>query len=124
MESFIDILITIGLMVLFTLVPSILARKKKLIPQPQPVPEEDIDEYAGMDDFLQESDVKVPKQEEYFTYETIDNNLEKNGQRQKIEFSNSSQVIENEIEEKGPLKLDADEIYKGVIYSEILKRKF
>lgn len=67
---------------------------------------------------------KLPKEPEYFTYERDNAETEMFTERARKTDKNSSQVVDNENENNGPLTLDEEEIYKGIIYSEILKKKF
>ena len=81
-------------------------------------------EEENNDSGMRKNGTKIPKEPEYFTYETIEDDVE--GARKNASNSKkySSQMVENEEENKEKLTLTEEEIYKGVIYSEILKKKF
>lgn len=125
MDSFLDFLITIALVALFT-IPSLLKKKDAAKANTQ-VPEPDYD-YEMEDErepFLQNSMEEIPKSGEYFTYETI-------GDSPEYVFTNEAQAppkkevqqTDNKVEGNSLLSLDKEEVLKGIIYSEILKRKF
>ena len=128
MDNLIEFLITIAFVVLFSL-PGLL-KKKKETQSKRPIfttgpvfEEEDMEEYKS-EDFLQESPPEIPKQEEYFTYETIEENSWKEPEMKEKKSAFDSQHSDNKREEGGLLSFEEDEVLKGVIYSEILKRKF
>ena len=71
---------------------------------------------------------EIPKNQDYFTYETyepeIKEEIPKEETSSKESVEKNVQNIDNEIEKTPPISLDMDELYKGIIYSEILKRPY
>ena len=67
---------------------------------------------------------KLPKEPEYFTYESEDATEELFTNKSGKTIDNIVQPIDNEYESDNQLTLDENEVYKGIIYSEILKTKF
>ena len=65
-----------------------------------------------------------PNDSDYFTYETIDPEDDSFSEKEKSTPVNFSQTTDNEVEKMPQLNFDEEELYKGVIYSEILKRKY
>ena len=124
MDNLIEFLITIALVALFT-IPSWL-KKKNIAPTVTPVSEPEYDDEM-MDDaapFLQNSRPDIPNSEEYFTYETIEDEPEFKSKNVRQEPRVKPQQVENKEIEEGLLSFEEDEVLKGVIYSEILKPKF
>ena len=124
MDNFLEIIITIAMVALF-LFPSLIKSVKEVNKKPVPhVPPSVDEEMPEMEEFLHEKASQIPKQEEYFTYETLDADSE-NPMSQAENFSVSSpQRIVNKEEENNLLSLEEEEVLKGIVYSEILKRKF
>lgn len=108
---------------------------KGKVPQPQPEAEPKIpanrvqktkkkshSDKTKMRDFPQNS----PKNEGYFTYETLDtyDNADLNTAPKKSEniSERKEQLVENEGKNELKLKMDEEEIQKGIIYSIILER--
>lgn len=77
---------------------------------------------------LEENFGNYPKNEEYFTYETIESEEKayytKNSLQREKEVENEMQVIENEGINNLDLSFSQDELIKGVIYAEILKNPY
>lgn len=73
---------------------------------------------------LQKKKEKIPKQAEYFTYDNMDieEDLSKDECVKDSVFD--TQISDNEEKRNIDLSFDENEIYKGIIYSEILKRKY
>ncbi|MCQ2286743.1 MAG: hypothetical protein MJZ76_07695, partial [Bacteroidales bacterium] len=123
------ILTTVLLLLIWGLPIIIKAVKESKEPAPRvktPMPDDFLDEEnePEVNNDLQQNRANVPNRQEYFTYETLD--VEGNivsGYPQN-EVDNQPQAPENEEEKEYELTLEEEEIYKGVIYSEILKRKF
>lgn len=131
MEDIISILIFL-VMVAFSVVPAII--KKFVTPEPAKgaraagsykEDDESIDDEENLEeDILQEISGKIPKKSEYFTYETM------GGKDTKTSFSAEKEGVENvqmsENEQKNDIQLDfsQQELYKGIIYSEILKKRY
>lgn len=87
----------------------------------------------GEETFLsQESNISsadfYPKNEKYFTYESIideEQNFNQNsGNFSDKKVEEESQIIDNEQESNSPIDISKEELIKGVIYSEILKRPY
>jgi len=123
MDSFLEVIITIAMVALFlfpSLLKSVKEVNKKQAPHVPPSMDEDMPE---VDDFLHKKASEIPKQEEYFTYETMDGDLE-NAMSQTGNLSSSETQQAVNKEEGELLSMEEDEIIKGVVYAEILKRKF
>ncbi|MCQ2284463.1 MAG: hypothetical protein MJZ57_06130 [Bacteroidales bacterium] len=124
METIITLIL--GLVLVFG--PKLLGRILKQ-PDPKATPpaaevEEDwIPGPADFDEKLQNSEAKIPNQSKYFTYETIGD--ESNYAHSPVQNPSDveSQVFENEHKKWVDLTLSEEEVYKGIIYSEILKNK-
>lgn len=71
---------------------------------------------------LAKNESNIPKSSEYFTYESLQSMEADSTPRPICTSENDLQNIENEDKSKYKLTLSDDEIYKGFIYSEILKR--
>lgn len=76
------------------------------------------------DSFLRQTKEKIPKQQEYFTYETLDCESENDMKTTSSDAGYETQMSENEQKNVCDFTFDEQELYKGVIYSEILKRKY
>lgn len=74
---------------------------------------------------LEEFSQNLPKNEEYFTYETLESSENKKFESvnsyKKSTVEKEVQSVENEGENKIELSFTQDELIKGVIYAEILK---
>lgn len=124
MDNFLEIIITLAMVTLF-LFPSLLKSVKETTKKPASyVPPEVDEDMLEEEAFLHENASETPKQEEYFTYETMDDDFENRKESQDPVVSDVSQKIDNKIDEDGLLTFEEDEVLKGVVYSEILKRKF
>ena len=71
---------------------------------------------------------EIPKNSSYFTYETYEPEITEETHREET-FSEepvekSVQNIDNEIEKTGLISIEMEELYKGIVYSEILKRPY
>ena len=73
---------------------------------------------------MQENGENLSKEPEYFTFETIEPEVENLEKGVYNTTAKKSQVIENEAENNVNLTFDKEEMAKGIIYSEILKRKY
>lgn len=76
---------------------------------------------------LEEFSGKTAKSEDIFTYDSL-STLEEASVSESEVFSKeyvekSTQLVENKEENKSPISLDLNDIKKGIIYSEILKRR-
>ena len=127
MDGLVDILITIGIFVIFFASSSRKLKKRKQQQQQQqsqrqkqrrPVPSP----------IAQSSYEEIPKTQSYFTYETFEPEIKENYEEENISLEEvvekNVQNIDNENEKTPQVSLDMEEIYKGVIYSEILKRPY
>ncbi len=124
MDNFLEIIITLAMVALF-LFPSLLKSVKETAKKPASyVPPEEDEDMLEEEAFLHENASETPKQEEYFTYETMDDDFENKKESQDPVVSDISQQIDNKTDEDGLLTFEEDEVLKGVVYSEILKRKF
>ena len=124
MDNIIEFLITIALLALFS-VPSLLKKKMEAAKKrPVYTPDDSYEEEYDSGEFLRDSVHEIPKQEEYFTYETMEDNSWKEPEIKKSAPVSNSQQLDNKKEEDSLLSFEEEEVLKGVIYSEILDRKF
>lgn len=118
------------LMLVIWLVPAIVKmRKEKARKLSAPIPqieEEDLyeDDAQEMESDFQNVGSNPDNSQEYFTYESDDFSFEKDKIQEHSAVDKSAQTIEIEQEAPTDLSFDKDELVKGVIYSEILKRKY
>ena len=124
MDSFLEVIITLAMVALFlfpSLLKSIKEANKKSVPH---VPSGVDEEMPEMEEFLHKKAPEIPKQEEYFTYETLDEEPERTMTQAENFHVSETQRIVNKEEENNLLSLEEDEVLKGIVYSEILKPKF
>ncbi len=124
MDNLIEFLITIALVALFT-IPSWLKKKDGTLatsPLPEPEYEEKMDDETSP--FLQNSTEEVPKQQEYFTYETLTDDEDTMWNSEMEQPETQVQQLENKEKGEGLLTFEENEVLKGVIYSEIIKKNF
>lgn len=126
MKEFLSILLMLVIWLVPAIVKSKKEKEKKLSPS-RPVVEED--ELFEEDALEMESDFQnigsnPDNLQEYFTYESDDFSFEKDKIQEHSAVDKSAQTIEIEQEAPTDLSFDKDELVKGVIYSEILKRKY
>lgn len=123
-------ILSILLMLVIWLVPAIVKmRKEKARKLSAPIPqieEEDLyeDDAQEMESDFQNVGSNPDNSQEYFTYESDDFSFEKDKIQEHSAVDKSAQTIEIEQEAPTDLSFDKDELVKGVIYSEILKRKY
>lgn len=123
-------ILSILLMLVIWLVPAIVKmRKEKARNLSAPIPqieEEDLyeDDAQEMESDFQNVGSNPDNSQEYFTYESDDFSFEKDKIQEHSAVDKSAQTIEIEQEAPTDLSFDKDELVKGVIYSEILKRKY
>ena len=124
MDNFLDVIISIAMVALF-LLPSLIKSVKEVNKKPQPRahPRADVGTQKRRE-FLHKNESETPKQEEYFTYETMDDDFENKKENLDPGVLDVSQQIDNKTDGDGLLTFEEDEVLKGVVYSEILKRKF
>ena len=155
MDGLMDTLITIAVVALFFISSYAKAKKKKaqqaqrrqqqMRRQPAPAPVtpsfeesekplwqdfmENVQEETEEKPFVSSSSYEeIPKNQSYFTYETIEPEIKEESHDKETSFGEAVeknvQNIDNEGEKMSPISLDLEEIYKGVVYSEILKRPY
>lgn len=123
MEDFISILILILLGLAPTIIKLVKGEKNapaKAIPILEEEEEEEFHETLEM----QKNAPNLRNQTEYFTYETLTDLDEPLEKPSGLEMKEQSQLSDNKAENIPELTMDATEVYKGVIYAEILKRKY
>lgn len=143
----VDILITIGIIAFVLLQASVKAKKKAQqqaqrkphpyrAPQPASPSREDKPfwEELTTDTTLHEeveettSYEEIPKNNTYFTYENLEPEI--NEKKPAVESCSGNDVeinvqnIEDEEGKKMQITLEMEELYKGIVYSEILKRPY
>lgn len=125
-------LISILVLIILGLVPTIIkaVKEKGKVVTPPPVEEYEFEETAyettAKKDVskMRQTVPNSPNDSDYFTYETIE---PEDGSFVENEMSTTekfSQITDSEMEKAPQLNFDEEELYKGVIYSEILKRKY
>lgn len=126
MKEFLSVL----LMLVIWLVPVIVKSKRekaKNLSTSRPVLEEEDpfeEDALEMESVFQNVGSNPDNSQEYFTYESDDFSFEKDKIQEHSAVDKSAQTIEIEQEAPTDLSFDKDELVKGVIYSEILKRKY
>lgn len=126
MKEFLSVL----LMLVIWLVPVIVKSKRekaKNLSTSRPVLEEEDpfeEDALEMESDFQNVGSNPDNSQEYFTYESDDFSFEKDKIQEHSAVDKSAQTIEIEQEDPTDLSFDKDELVKGVIYSEILKRKY
>lgn len=97
---------------------------KQVVKTPPPFQSEREEEQDIFESKMRKNEPKVPKEREYFTYETLNDDSQEIWDSMKKEGKTNLQSVESEKERMPELTMSEEEIYKGIIYSEILKRKF
>lgn len=126
MKEFLSVL----LMLVIWLVPVIVKSKRekaKNLSTSRPVLEEEDpfeEDALEMESDFQNVGSNPDNSQEYFTYESDDFSFEKDKIQEHSAVDKSAQTVEIEQEAPTDLSFDKDELVKGVIYSEILKRKY
>lgn len=124
MKEFLAILF----MILVGLVPELVKAKKKKtkdLKSPQTPPPYEPDEPVWESDIdMQKTEENLSKGPEYFTLETIEPEVENAGKYVRVKPEKTVQIVDNEEEKNIDLTFDKEELAKGIIYSEILKRKY
>lgn len=124
MDNFLEVIITIAMVALFlfpSLIKSVKEVNKKPVKHANPNAKNNQPKKRTI---LHKNASEIPKREEYFTYETLDVDAI-NAMTQTENFSDSeTQQPVNKAEENTLLSLEDDEVLKGIVYAEILKRKF
>lgn len=130
MESLLTLLLLLALWLGPKLIEGLLKKGKEQVVTPPPYEEEmePEEEYwevpkANVQN-MQETEVNSPNEPEYFTYESDAEEMGPFTEKGEPSPKTDLQTIDNENKIKPELHFDEEELYKGVIYSEILKRKF
>jgi len=127
MESLFTLLFLLALWLLPKIIGNVVKREDPKVMPPINEEMEEQEEYFTPEPEVQnlrETVVNSPKESDYFTYENESletSPLLENGEIYKGDIS---QVTDTEEVKTPSLQMDQEEIYKGVIYSEILKKKF
>ncbi len=131
MDKFLEIVFPLLMVVLFA-VPSIIkGAKKDVSPPKMNIPPDDFEENdfeLEIDSDLHKTEANIPKEKEYFTYDDI-GSYEDISSNRRVENpikdpSVDSQIVDNEDKNIPEVSFDMEDLYKGVIYSEILKKKY
>lgn len=124
MDEFLSILI----LILLGLAPTIIKLvkgEKTTTPKSIPILEDEEEEEAFFETTeMQKNEPNLRNQTEYFTYETLTDLDEPMTEPTAKASQKQTQISDNKEEEIPKLTLEPDEVYKGVIYAEILKRKY
>lgn len=128
MEDIISILVLIILGLAPTIIKAV--KEKGRVVTPPPVDEPDFEDFE-YETIAKEDDSKMrqtvtnsPNDSDYFTYETMDPETDSFVEEERKTAVINPQNIDNEKEKVPQFNFDEEELYKGVIYSEILKRKY
>lgn len=131
MKDILSVLLFLGICILPSIIKVVKEDKspqpkkgKRVVKTPPPFQFEQEDEEGKFDAEMQKKESKVPKEQEYFTYETLDDDLPGKRDLRENKEKLDLQSVENEKESVPELTMSEEEIYKGFIYSEILKRKY
>lgn len=127
MEGLVDFLITLGIFAIFFASSSRKLKKRRQQMQQQQEQRQKVRRPA-VRPVAQPVHEEIPKNSSYFTYETIEPEIQENYQGEETSFSEpvekNVQIVDSEDEKKLQISLEMEDIYKGVIYSEILKRPY
>lgn len=127
MDSFIEFIFTIALVALFSL-PSLLKKKTVKNIDQSVMPEEDFETEDIQEEMCDVDTVETwhrPEEErEYFTYERMPDASVAGKSEKTTKWNQTAQVFEDKSNDGSLLDFSEEEVLKGVIYSEILKRKF
>ena len=130
MESLLTLLLLLALWLGPKLIEGLLKKGKEKVVTPPPYeeemePEEEYWEAPKTSvQNMQETGVNSPKETEYFTYERDAEDAGPFTETREPSPQINLQTTDNETKMKPELRFDEEEVYKGLIYSEILKRKF
>jgi len=127
MESLFTLLFLLALWLLPKIIGNVVKREDPKVMPPlydEMEEQEEFEAPAPEVQNLRETTVNSPKESEYFTYENESLETSPLLENREIFKGDITQIADNEGEKTPVLQLDQEEIYKGVIYSEILKRKF
>ena len=128
MEDIISILVLIILGLAPTIIKAVKEKGKVVTPPPVDEPEFEDFEYETIakedDSKMRQTVTNSPNDSDYFTYETMDPESDSFVEEERKTAVKNLQNTDNEMEKVPQLNFDEEELYKGVIYSEILKRKY
>ena len=124
MEDFISILVLILLGLAPTIIKLVKGEKGTPVKSIPILEEEDVEEEFFETPEMQKSDPNLRNQTEYFTYETLTDSDDIVENASDLKREKPPQPSDNKEENIPELTMDGEEIYKGVIYAEILKRKY
>ena len=128
MDGLVDILITIGIFVIFFASSS--RKLKKIQQQQQRRQQQQKRQYRqpAPQPVAPTSYEEIPKNQPYFTYETFEPEIKDEVRKEETSsgesVENNVQNTDNEMEKTPQISLEMEDIYRGVIYSEILKRPY
>lgn len=128
-EELLTIIFIIGWVIYkYVLVPKLSKNKEDIKQKNSPNPAieselifEENDEAIGASE-MRNVEPNIPKEPEYFTYETTDLESERRENNRTNKDKENIQVVENEQENNVILTFEEEEIYKGFIYSEIFRK--
>jgi len=123
MEDFISILVLILLGLAPTIIKLVKGEKGTPVKSIPILEEEDVEEEFFETPEMQKSDPNLRNQTEYFTYETLTDSDDIVENASDLKREKPPQPSDNKEENIPELTMDGEEIYKGVIYAEILKSK-
>lgn len=128
MEDIISILVLIILGLAPTIIKAVKEKGKVVTPPPVDEPDFEDFEYETIakedDSKMRQTVTNSPNDSDYFTYETMDPETDSFVEEERKTAVKNLQNTDNEMEKVPQLNFDEEELYKGVIYSEILKRKY
>lgn len=128
MEDIISILVLIILGLAPTIIKAVKEKGKVVTPPPVDEPDFEDFEYETIakedDSKMRQTVTNSPNDSDYFTYETMDPETDSFVEEERKTVVINPQNIDNEKEKVPQFNFDEEELYKGVIYSEILKRKY
>ena len=130
METLLTLLLLLALWLGPKVIEVLMKRKKEKVVTPPLYEEEEETEEGHFETRgtsernMQEKEENSPKEPDYFTYERDAEEVGPFTENDAPLSKTNLQTSDNENKIKTDLHLDEEEVYKGVIYSEILKRKF
>lgn len=128
MDGLVDILITIGIFVIFFASSSRKLKKKRQQMQQQEQQQRQKPRRPAVKTVSQSMSEEIPKNSSYFTYETFEPEIPSEYREEETSLKETVeknvQITDSEDEKKLQISLEMEDLYKGVIYSEILKRPY
>lgn len=126
MDGLVDILITLGIFAIFFASSSRKLKKRKQ--QMQEQEQRQRPRRPAVRPVMTSSYEETPKNQEYFTYETFEPEIKEEVPEEEVSpvesVDKNVQIVDSEDEKKLQISLEMEDLYKGVIYSEILKRPY